>query len=98
MTRLQELSDEQKIVVTVLLDRYRIMDEPASAQEIAAATAWPGARTFGVGRTRRILRELRDEGLAHRLNFGSAGDGDRIPRGVRWQLDAAGYKAARDGQ
>jgi hypothetical protein len=60
------LSREQQIVLTVLGDRARRGEGPAAVEEFAAATAWPGARTFGVDRTRRILRELREAGYARR--------------------------------
>jgi hypothetical protein len=49
-------------VLTVLYDA----DGPLSAAETAAATAWPGARTYSLRRTRRVLRELEAAGLAER--------------------------------
>jgi hypothetical protein len=73
------LSDDQQIVLTVLGDRARRGEEPAVVEEIAAATAWPGARTFGVQRTRRILRELREAGHVRR----NATRAD----GVRWEVE-----------
>jgi len=89
VTRLQELTDEQEIIATVLLDRSRgVLGQtpagPGTVAEIAQGTAWPGARTYGVARTRRILGELRREGIARRLNYGRAG-------GVQWALDEAGW-------
>lgn len=93
MTRLQELSDEQKVVATVLLDRSRgfpvigkSSEGPGTVAEIAAWTNWPGARKYGLTRVARILRELHAEGIAKRAGRG--------PEGVRWTLDAAGYIAA----
>jgi hypothetical protein len=72
------MNEEHSIVLTVLLDRARRGEGPGSAEEIATGTAWPGQRTFGVARTRRILRGLQ-----------AAGD---VPRaasradGVRWEV------------
>jgi hypothetical protein len=71
------LSEEQGVVLTVLYDRARRGDEPCSVEEVAAGTAWPGERTYGVARTRRALGELRAAGLARRI--ASRADG------VRWE-------------
>ena len=71
------LSEEQGVVLTVLLDRERRGDGPGTAEEIAAGTAWPSCRTYGVDRTRRVLGELRRLGLARRI--ASRADG------VRWE-------------
>jgi hypothetical protein len=76
MTGLRDLSVEQRIVLTVLLDRRRQGEPPATVEEIDAATAWPGARTFGVDRTRRILRELQAAGFVRRISSRA--------NGVRW--------------
>jgi len=83
---LQELTEEQGIIAAVLFDRARESSwhgaprGPGTVAEIAQDTAWPGARTYGVARTRRILHELRREGIARRLNYGRAG-------GVHWALE-----------
>ena len=70
------LSDEAQIVLTVLADRARRGEGLGSVEEIAAATAWPGARTLGVDRTRRILRDLQEAGYARRhAALGRAGSG-----------------------
>ena len=70
------LSDEAQIVLTVLADRARRGEGLGSVEEIAAATAWPGARTLGVDRTRRILRDLQEAGYARRPPLGRAGSGE----------------------
>jgi hypothetical protein len=56
------LTEEQGVVWTALHDADRAL----TAAETAAATTWPGARTFGVSRTRRVLRELEALGRAER--------------------------------
>lgn len=70
-------TEEQGIVLTVLADRTRRGEGAATAEQIAAGTAWPGVRTFGVVRTRRVLRELQAAGLARRTSTRADG--------VRWQ-------------
>jgi hypothetical protein len=79
------LSDEQAVVLTVLGDRARRGEGPAAVEAVAAATAWPGARAVGVGRTRRILRELRRAGYVRRhATQAGWGAGSRLgqPRAV----------------
>jgi hypothetical protein len=49
-------------VLGVLYDAHR----PLTATKAAAGTAWPGARTYGLRRTRRLLRELEAAGFAER--------------------------------
>jgi hypothetical protein len=71
------MTDEQSIVLTVLGDRARRGEAPATAEEIAELTRWPGARTFGVARTRRILRQLQAAGLVRRTASRAAG--------IRWE-------------
>jgi hypothetical protein len=67
----RSLTEEQQIVLTVLLDRGHRGDEPGAVEDIAAGTAWPGARKFGVARTRRVLNELRRRDLARRAGRSS---------------------------
>jgi hypothetical protein len=71
------LTEEQGVVLTVLLDRARRGDGPGSTEEIAAGTAWPGERTYGIDHARRVLNELRRLGLARRIASRAAG--------VRWE-------------
>jgi hypothetical protein len=78
------MTEEQSIVLTVLADRARRGDGPGSVEEIAELTRWPGARTFGVGRTRRVLRELQAAGHVRRTSSRAAG--------IRWDLS---FEAAR---
>lgn len=87
--RLQALSDEQKIVWTVLHDRAVGCSEPAGAsvEDVARATGWPGERTFGVARTRRVLHELRRVGLVTRTATRAAG--------VRWRTDYIPHRDPR---
>lgn len=59
------LTEEQGVVLTPIRDRARRGEPPATTLEIAAGTAWPGARTYGIRRTARILRELSNLGHAH---------------------------------
>lgn len=73
-------TEEQGIVLTVLADRARRGEGPGTADEIAAGTAWPGERTFGVARTRRILRQLQAAGHVRRIASRAGG--------VRWRADA----------
>ena len=65
-------------MLTVLADRANRGEGPGTADEIAAGTVWPGERTFGVARTRRILRQLRVAGHVRRI--ASRADG------VRWEV------------
>ena len=67
-------------MLTVLADRARRGEGPGTADEIAAGTAWPGERTFGVARTRRILRQLQAAGHVRRIASRAGG--------VRWSADA----------
>ena len=66
------------VVLTVPTDRERRGEGPASAEEIAAGTAWPGEKPYGVARTRRILRALLDAGLVQRTATRAYG--------VRWEV------------
>jgi len=94
MTRLQELTDDQKILATILLDRARGLDGvvvgPGTVGEIREWTAWPGERPWHRARVARVLRELSAEGLARRAS-------SRGPDGVRWELDERGWVAAGGG-
>lgn len=54
-------------MLTAMLDRLRRGEAPGSGEQIAAGTAWPGARTYGIARTRRFLLELAELGLAQRI-------------------------------
>jgi len=63
--------------LTVLQDRERRGEDSGSVEEIAHGTAWPGERTYGIERTRRVLHELRNLGLVRRVY--SRGDC------VRWE-------------
>jgi len=92
MSRLQELTDEQKVIGTILFDRARgvegVIVGSGTIADLAAATAWPGERTFGRSRTARVLRELHAEGIARRAG--------RDPDGVtRWELDERGWGDSR---
>ena len=91
MSRLQELTDEQKVIGTILFDRARgvegVIVGSGTVADLAAASAWPGERTFGRSRTARVLRELHAEGIARRAG--------RDPDGVtRWELDERGWVTA----
>ena len=74
------MTEDQAIVLTVLRDRSRLGEGSATVDEIAAGTAWPGERTFGVARTRRILRQLQAAGHVRRIASRAGG--------VRWSADA----------
>jgi hypothetical protein len=72
------MTEGQSIALTVLLDRARRGEGPATAEEIAEMTRWPGARTFGHRRTSRILSELLAAGRVRRTASRA--------EGVRWEV------------
>lgn len=72
------LSKEEAVVYTVLSDRATRGDGPATLQEVVLGTAWPGARTFGAARARRILRSLDEGGYVRRIATRAGG--------VRWEV------------